>query len=168
MKLLLKKINIIILAFFICFMFAGSIRHISIYAEMTANITKDKSLWIIFGTLLLSLTVFLFSKYVDQKPEKIKWIIRGLILFLLFGEVIYLCFFHCLPTSDSAEVVNAAMELANGNRTYMADREYFLIYSNNSLLTIVTSWIYGLCRFIFGANINFVCINNILNLNYSR
>lgn len=164
MKLRLKKISLFILGLFICFMFIGSMKYISVYAEMTVNITKDKSLWIIFGSLLLFISIFLFSKYVEKNPEKIKWIIRGLVILLLFGETIYLCFFYCFPTSDSAEVVNAAIELANGNSQYMAGREYFLTYSNNSLLTIVTSWIYGLCKIIFGKTTNFILINNILNI----
>ena len=164
MKVLLKKINLFILGFFICFMLAGSIKHISIYAEMTVNITKDKSLWIIFGSLILLISVFLFSKFVERKIEKIKWIESGLWIVLFIGELLYLCCFHCLPTSDSAEVVNGAVELAKGNSYYMAGREYFLNYSNNSLLTIATSWIYGLCKIIFKESTNFILINNILNI----
>ena len=160
----IKKICYFILGLCMCFGFLGSIKHISVYARMMTDITRDHSYWIVIGTVILLFLMTLFSNYIQKKAEHIKGIEKVLWGMLIFVELIFLYFFYCYPTSDSAEVVNGAIELANGNHGYLAKAAYFQKYKNNNLLTIITSWIYGISQFLLRGKTDYVLLNYLLNM----
>lgn len=61
-------------------------------------------------------------------------------------------------------MVNGAIELANGNSGYLANAAYFQKYENNNLITIITSWIYGVSQFLLQGKTDYVVLNNLLNI----
>ena len=158
-----KKIMYIILFLVFAILFIGSMKHISVYATMMTEIVKYPGIWTGIGVFGLLIIGILFSHMVEH-VKNVNWIARILWGLLCLIELVFLLLFSCYPTSDSAEVVSAAIELANGNIQYMETAAYFEKYGNNNLLTIATSWIYDICQWISKGNIDFVLLNSVINI----
>ena len=160
----LKKVMFVLLGIIFLFIMAGSILHISVYARMTAEYTQNQHYWTIIGMIILLVSMCVFSNFVAKIKEKRKWIVRILWLVLILGEALYVIYFYCYPTSDSAEVVNAAIQAANGNPEYLEHAEYFQKYGNNNLLTIATTKIYQISQFVCSGKTDYILLNNLINI----
>lgn len=160
----LKKVLFMLLGSIILFLMAGSIQHISIYARMTAEYTQNQQYWTFLGMIVLLICMCAFSNVVTKMEKNRKWVVRILWLVLFLGEALYMVYFYCYPTSDSAEVVNAAIQVANGDTDYLQHAEYFQKYGNNNLLTIATTKIYQISQFICNGKIDYILLNNLINI----
>lgn len=160
----LKKLIFILLGIIFILLMIDSIRHISVYSRMTAEYTQNQQYWTILGMIVLLICMCAFFNLVTKMEGNMKWVVRILWLVLFLGEALYVIYFYCYPTSDSAEVVNAAIQAANGNTDYLQHAEYFQKYGNNNLLTIATAKIYQISQFICSGKTDYILLNNIINI----
>lgn len=163
-QMMFKKILYILSGGLFLFVIAGSVHHISVYARMTAEYTHNQECFIIAGMVILLVVTCLFSHFVSKTEKYKKWIVRALWLILFSIEAFFIYSFYCYPASDSAEVVNAAIQLANGNNGYMEEAGYFSKYANNNLLTIATGKIYEASQYIFNGKTDYIRLNNFINI----
>jgi len=163
-KIVLRKWLLFITGVLFFTVMIGSVNYISCYARLASVYTKDHRCWIVCGMILLVICISAFSDFISKMKQHIKIVRGGVSFFLIFRELFFMYSFYCYPSSDSAEIVNAAIHIANGNRNYMANADYFERYRNNNFLTIVTAEIYKVCQFITHGNIDYVILNNVINI----